>query len=93
MNEITFSQKRYTIPKNFINKNKAFYSCGVIIVDSLEIFQITQIWYNKRLKKELDICLKDPSPYYLLRIIDSINHLEAKIFGPRDSPYEGGTFF
>ena len=40
MNKIEFSQKRYTIPKDFINKYKAKVNGDWIIFDSLEIFQI-----------------------------------------------------
>ena len=43
MNIIKFEQKRYTIPKNFIDKENAFsYSSSdeSFILDSLEIFEI-----------------------------------------------------
>ena len=40
MNYISFSQKRYAIPENFINKKNSYYKLGLIILDSIEIFEI-----------------------------------------------------
>ncbi len=42
MNSISYSQKRYAIPYDFINKNNSYYD-GSIILDSLEIFEINKI--------------------------------------------------
>ena len=43
MNIIEFSQKRYTIPKNFIDKDNAHSSDSYIYLDSLEIFELSFI--------------------------------------------------
>lgn len=43
MNYISYSQKRYAIPDNFINENNSYYKNGYIILDSLEIFKINTI--------------------------------------------------
>ena len=40
MNYISYSQKRYAIPENFINKKNSYYKLGLIILDSIEIFEI-----------------------------------------------------
>ena len=42
MNKVTFSQKNYNIPKNFINKNKAIANKDCFILDSLEIYEIIE---------------------------------------------------
>ena len=42
MNCISYSQKRYAIPDDFINTNNSYYD-GSIILDSLEIFEINKI--------------------------------------------------
>ena len=41
MNYITYDQDNYTIPTNFIKKKKCYYANNYIILDSLEIFEIT----------------------------------------------------
>ena len=41
MNYITYSRDNYAIPINFIKNEKCYYSNNYIILDSLEIFEIT----------------------------------------------------
>ena len=43
MNYISYSQKRYAIPDDFINENNSYHENGFIILDSLEIFEINKI--------------------------------------------------
>ena len=42
MNKVSFSQKNYNIPKNFINKNKAKANKDCFILDALEIYEIIE---------------------------------------------------
>ena len=42
MNKVSFSQKNYNIPKNFIDKNKAIASKDCFILDALEIYEIIE---------------------------------------------------
>jgi len=42
MNKVSFSQKNYSIPKNFIVKNKAITNRDCFILDALEIYEITE---------------------------------------------------
>ena len=41
MNAIKFEKNNYLTPKNWVQKNLCFYDDSGILLDSLEIFQIT----------------------------------------------------
>jgi hypothetical protein len=42
MNKVSFSQKNYSIPKDFIGKDKAIVNKDYIILDALEIYEIIE---------------------------------------------------
>lgn len=42
MNKVRFSQKNYSIPKDFIDKDKAKVNKDYIILDALEIYEIIE---------------------------------------------------
>ena len=46
-----------------------------------------QIEYNEILKENNSL------PYSASPLNDNLFNLEAKIYGPEDSPYEGGIFY